>query len=141
MQLAKKNLRPHARKYNRLTDGYVEALHDFAEGEVMIAWDKDVRGLQVRVGKHRVTWSFLKEHRIHGKRGVSFKRLGFFPAMDTKAARRAALIEAGRVASGRITPGRKAATKFEAALDDYITHARQRAEKKGKAASWARNIE
>ena len=79
MQLAKKNLRPHARKYNRLTDGYVEALHDFAEGEVMIAWDKDVRGLQVRVGKHRVTWSFLKEHRIHGRRGVTFKRLGFFP--------------------------------------------------------------
>ena len=61
--------------------------------------------------------------------------------MDTKAARQAALIEAGRVASGRITPGRKAATKFEAALDDYIAHARQRAEKKGKAASWARNIE
>jgi integrase len=119
----------------------VDALQEFAEGEVKIAWDRDVRGLQVRVGKHRVTWSFLKEHRIHGKRGVSFKRLGFFPAMDAKAARQAALIEAGRVASGRITPGRKTAIKFHAALDDYIAHARQRAEKKGKAASWARNIE
>ena len=141
MQLANRNLRPHARRYHRLTDGYVEALHEFAEGEVKIAWDRDVRGLQVRVGRRRVTWLFLKEHRIHGKRGVSFKRLGFFPAMDTKAARQAALIEAGGVASGRITPGRKTALKFEAALDDYITHARQRAEKKGKAASWARNIE
>lgn len=125
MQLAKKNLRPHAWKYHKLNDGYVEALQESAEGEVKI-------GLRVRVGKRRVTWSFLKEHRIHGKRGVSFKRLGFFPAMDTKAARQAALIEAGRVASGRITPGRKAAIKFEAALSDYIAHARQRAEKKAK---------
>jgi integrase len=72
---------------------------------------------------------------------VTFKRLGFFPTMDVKKARQAALIEAGRVASGRITPGRKLATKFEAALDDYITRARERAEVKGKAASWARNIE
>jgi hypothetical protein len=116
--MANKNLHPQARRYHKITDGYVEALHEFAEGEVKVAWDRDVRGLRVRVGMHRITWSFLKEHRIHGKRGVSFKRLGFFPAMDTKAARQAALIEAGRIASGRITPGRKAAMKFEAALDD-----------------------
>ena len=141
MQLANKKLRPHARKYHKLTDGHVEAIGEFAEGEVKIAWDLEVKGLQVRVGKHRVTWSFLKEHRVHGKRGVSFKRLGFFPAMDTKAARQAALVEAGRIASGRITPGRKSATKFGAALDDYIAYARKRAELKGKEASWARNIE
>ena len=71
---------------------------------------------------------------------MTFKRLCFFPAMDVKRARQAALIEAGRVASGRITPGRKLATKFEAALDDYIARARERAEAKGKAATWARNI-
>ena len=141
MQLANKISRPHARKYHKLTDGHVEALSEFAEGEIKVFWDSEVKGLQVRVGKHRVTWSFLKEHRIHGRRGVTFKRLGFFPAMDVKQARQAALIEAGRVASGRITPGRKLATKFEAALDDYIARARERAEVKGKAASWARNIE
>jgi integrase len=141
VQLANKISRPHARKYHKLTDGHVEALSEFAEGEIKVFWDSEVKGLQVRVGKHRVTWSFLKEHRIHGRRGVTFKRLGFFPAMDVKQARQAALIEAGRVASGRITPGRKLATKFEAALDDYIARARKRAEVKGKAASWARNIE
>ena len=79
MQLANKNSRPHARKYHKLTDGHVEALGEFAEGEIKVFWDLEVKGLQVRVGKHRVTWSFLKEHRIHGRRGVTFKRLGFFP--------------------------------------------------------------
>jgi hypothetical protein len=141
VQLANKISRPHARKYHKLTDGHVEALSEFAEGEIKVFWDSEVKGLQVRVGKHRVTWSFLKEHRVHGRRGVTFKRLGFFPAMDVKKARQAALVEAGRVASGRITPGRKLATKFQAALDDYIARARERAEAKGKAASWARNIE
>jgi hypothetical protein len=36
--------------------------------------------------------------------------------MDVKAARRAALVIAGRNASGRIAPGKRSALKFGAAL-------------------------
>jgi integrase len=114
----------------------LEALTDFAEGEVLVRWDSQVPGLQVRVGKHRVTWAFLKEHSTHGKRGVTFKRLGFYPGTDVKAARKLALQEAGRVAAGRITPGRRAALKVDAALDAYLEHLRARP----KGATWAKNV-
>ena len=60
--------------------------------------------------------------------------------MDVKEARKAALIEAGRNAAGRITPGRRSATKFSAALDDYLEHLRSRSASKGKAALWANNV-
>ena len=118
----------------------IEAAAEFSGGESRVLYDLDVRGLRVRVSKRTITWAFFKEHRINGRRGATCKRLGFYPEMDTKAARRAALIEAGRVAAGRITPGKRAAVRFREALDDYIEHATDRAAKKGKVASWARNI-
>jgi hypothetical protein len=126
------------RVYQRITDAHVEAIADFAgEGAAKVIWDLEVRGLHVRVGRHRITWTFQREHAIRGKRGVTFQRLGYFPKMKIAGARKAALIEAGRVASGNVIAGRKSATKFEVALDDYIKRARIR----GKSGSWARNIE
>lgn len=133
MQTAKKN----PRLYRKLTDRFVEAATDFSEGDGRIIWDTVVHGLQVRFGKHRVTWSFLKEHSTHGKRGVTFKRLGFSPVMNVADARKAALIEAGRVAAGRITPGKRTALKLDTALDAYLEHLRARP----KGATWAKNVE
>jgi len=125
------------RVYKHITDRQIEAVADFADGMVKVIWDRDVRGLVVRIGKHRTTWVFQREHAIRGKRGVTFVRLGYFPEMRVVGARKAAMIEAGRVASGRVIPGRKSATKLTEALDDYARRARVR----GKSGSWARNIE
>jgi hypothetical protein len=79
----KSALAKHLRKYHRLTDGIVEAMHEFAEGEPRMLYDLDVRGLRVRVGKRTITWAFFKEHRINGRRSTTCKRLGFYPEMDT----------------------------------------------------------
>jgi integrase len=62
---------------------------------------------------------------------------GEFPAMSVQQARRVALVHAGRIASGRVTPGVRTATKFGAALDNYIQHAREH----GKSGAWPRNLE
>ena len=126
---------------SRHTAGSLTALSnaacDFGEGATTVIWDIDAPGLLVRIGKHRITWTFQRERTIRGKRGVTFKRLGYFPQMKVAAARKAALIEAGRVASGNVIAGRKSATKFGEAIDRYI----KRAKARGKSGSWARNIE
>jgi integrase len=129
------------RIYRRLTDKYVEAVSHFAEGKVSLIWDDKVPGLQVRIGRRKITFAFVQEHRIRGKRGVTYQRLGFFPSMDVKAARKAALIEAGRVAAGRITPGHRTAVKVAAAMDAYVAYLREKAAGKGKAPAWAKNVE
>ncbi len=133
------------RHYQRLTDKLVQKLSDFARvgtledfggltGELI--WDDRVRGLHARFGRHRTSWVFQKEHRRHGKRGLTYKTLGTFPAMTVTNARKAALMEAGRVAAGRITPGKRTAIKVAAALDAYVEYLRTR-----KAGSrWPDNV-
>lgn len=129
----------NARAYHKLTDSYVEMIAEFVEsGEPgRIVWDTMVRGLRVRVGPRGAAWSFRQEHRTHGKRGLTQRRLGAFPAVKVKEARKLALQEAGRVAAGRITPGRRTALKLDAALDQYLEHLRSRP----KGATWAKNVE
>lgn len=126
-----------ARNYQRITDGFVEAIRDFKEGVVKTVWDLEVRGLHVRIGRNRITWTFQREHAIRGKRGVTFRRLGYFPEMKVSGARKAAMIEAGHVAGGNVIAGRRSAVKFGGALDDYI----RRTKVRGKSESWSRNIE
>jgi|SRR5579864_1224137 len=139
-----KGERPRKRVYERLTDGYIETVFDHAEGEPRgIVWDSEVRGLQVRIGKRRVTFQFLQEHSRSrpGKkplRTVSFERIGFWPAMNVADARKAALVIAGRIAAGHIKPGKKAAMTLDVAMAEYIEHLKAQAAKRGKPATWAR---
>jgi integrase len=132
------------RRYERLTDRDIEILRHFDDdpitGEPLparVVWDRVVPGLHARIGRNRTTFVFQKEHQTHGKRGVTFRRLGFFPAMRVADARKLALIEAAKVAAGRIEPGKKSALKVDAALDSYIEHLKGRP----KGQTWARNVE
>ena len=127
------------RRYAKLNDATVEAMVDFHEGPAQVTFDTQVRGLQVRIGKKRVTWTYLQEHQTRGKRSTTCKRLGHFPAMGVVAARKAALQEAGKVAAGRLVPGRRSAMTLKEALDDYVEHLREQSKRKGKEALWARN--
>ena len=126
-----------SRIHHLLTDTYVSAVQDFAEGAVHTVWDSRVPGLQVRVGKRRTTWVYFQQRRVHGKRETTYKRLGFWPATDVKEARKQALIVAGRVAAtSRPSPGRQEAIKFKTAIADYIAES----EKSPKGAAWVRNV-
>lgn len=124
------------RQYVVLTDRLIEAVHDFAEGEPHIRYDRRVAGLRVHFGKRKVSFSFFRQHRIHGKRSTTAITLGEWPMMTVADARKAALVEAGRIAAGRVRPGKRSAIKVKAAIDDYIEHLKTR-----KAGSqWARNV-
>lgn len=126
---------------HKLSDPYVEALSDFRDDMTRVVWDQEIKQLRVTAGKFKTTFAYFQQHRRHKRRSTTCKVLGHFPAMTVADARKAAQIEAGRVAAGRITPGKRSAAKFGPALDHYIEHIRDRAEGKGKAASWARNVE
>jgi integrase len=127
------------RIYRALSDGHVSALRDF--DLLSIVWDRKVPGLRVRVGQHRATWSYFREHRIHGRRSTTCKTLGHFPEMSTAAARQAALVEAGKVAAGRVEPGKRAALRLGPALNEYMKHLHGKATRKGKPARHAANVE
>jgi uncharacterized protein (DUF2252 family) len=136
------------RKYHKLTDRLIDAWTDFdfadkPDAKARVVWDANVRGLQIRVGKKRVTWSFLKEHRRGDKRSTTFRRLGFWPSMSVNEARKSALREAGRIAAGRISPGKRDAIKFEAAIADYINilkgRQRERESRRHGPSSFARS--
>src|SRR5258708_4680182 len=104
---------------HKLDDRYIQALREFDTpwGEdapkVAVVWDTRVDGLRIRVGTHRASWTFYREFRDHGKRGTVSKVLGHWPAMNVAQARAAALVVAGRIASGRREPGKRAAVRFE----------------------------
>lgn len=124
------------RSYTVLTDRLIEAIHDFAEGEPHTRYDRRVAGLRVHFGKRKVSFSFFRQHRRHGKRSTTSVTLGEWPAMNVKAARDAALIHAGRIAAGRVTPGKRQAVKFKDSFADYLEHLKSKAERKGKEATW-----
>jgi integrase len=122
-----------------LSDAHIDALQDFDVRGLI--WDTKVAGLRLRVGAHRLSWSFFQQHRLHGKRSTTCKALGHWPAMNVSEARKAALIIAGRVASRRIEPGRRSAVRLDAALDEYMKHLRAKAARKGKPPRHALNVE
>jgi integrase len=127
------------KKTFKLTDGWARAAQEFETRGVF--HDAELKGFRVRVGVHRMTFFFFQEHRVHGVRSTTCKRLGFWPSMTTDDARRAALEIAGSNASGRIEPGRRAAVKFESAMVEYLAHLRAQSARKGKLARWARAVE
>lgn len=122
------NIVAHAREADRLSDKKLTG--------TWIFWDSKVAGLRVAFGRHRITFSYFKQHRLHGNRSTTAVTLGHYPEMSVADARKAALVEAGRIAAGRIRPGRRSAIKVKAAIDDYIDHLKTR--KAGS--SWPKNV-
>jgi integrase len=128
------------KKLLKLTDTLLETWRDF--GMQGVVADTEVKGLRVRVGVHRTSFTFFQEHWAKGERRPStFVTLGHFPDMSVADARKAALVIAGRNASGRIVPGRRSAAKVGPAVAGYIEYVKARAAKKGKAPIWAKNVE
>lgn len=109
------------------------AIADFADPGALF-WDTGVHGLRLRVGKYRATWSYFKEHSIHGKRSATCKTLGHYPSMGIDAARAAALVVAGQIADKRIEPGKRAALRLRVAMDSYIAYLRKEVERKNEIA-------
>ncbi len=130
-------------KYSKLTDRRVELLVDFSGSDSnplpAVFYDNMVPGLRIRVGKHKRTWFYFAQYQRKGKRGTRFVRLGFWPGMNVADARKAALQEAARVASGRPQPGRRDAITLEAACADYIASLEARGKRPRVVASLIRN--
>jgi hypothetical protein len=62
---------------HKLSNGYVEALREFGEGEPLIRWDTDVRQLRAIVGPRKTLFSFFQQHRRYGGRlGTTAVTLG-----------------------------------------------------------------
>ena len=127
------------KKPQKFTDASVQALREFEFKGLFL--DSVVRGLRLRLGVHRCSWQFFREHRVHGKRGSTCKLLGHFPEMNVETARNEALQVAARIASGRREPGRKDATKFADAFERYVEHLKRQSADRSKPALWARNVE
>jgi len=125
-------------KARKLSDQHIEAMREFdARGTFP---DSVVPGLRIRVGVHRSTWLFFQRRRIKGDRSTTFRKLGTWPLMGVEAARKEALIVAGKVAGGNIEPSRRNATKFEAAFAGYLEHLKAQAAKRGKPPRWHDNV-
>jgi hypothetical protein len=151
-------LKPAKRITHELTDAYVEAVRDFAEGQTSWLFDTKQPGLRCRIGKNRASWVFYHDNRRHGrgrkgnsKGRVTSKVLGQFPVMRTDDARRAAAVEAGKLASGTALPGKRNAQKFHTAWAAYLDRlkskvatANKQRQREGiapKPARWAANAE
>ncbi len=130
-----------------IKDGWIDAARDFSDdvATAIVAQDfggsASVPGLKIRIGRHRVTWTYCKDDRRRGQRNITSVTLGHYPEMNTAAARAAALVEAGKVAAGAGDSGKRKATKFEAAFADYLDHLSRLAVKRGKPARWRKNVE
>jgi integrase len=64
------------RRYMDFEESRIDGFIDFAEGQTTMLWDKHVRGLRLRIGKHKCTWQFYADTRDHGTRGHRFETLG-----------------------------------------------------------------
>ena len=131
---------PVIAKTEKLTEGRVRMLNLWGADQAYIIADAGMAGLHLRIGLKRKTWHFYNERRLRGERIVTSQRLGHLPDMNLAAARKAAKVIAGRIAADRIEPGKRKAVKFEAALDEYISHLEAQATRRGKPARWAKNV-
>ena len=145
------------RDIRKITDRHVEGVRNLLARSVrppassifrprkklpaVVMWDSKVPGLFVRIGHHKVTWTFQKEYRTRGKRGTTFRRLGFYPAMGILAARKAALMYAGQIASGKPMPGLRDAVTLDQALVEYDRHLHEQSKRRGKPATWAKVVQ
>jgi integrase len=131
---------PLVKERRALTDDFLEKMLAFPRYTTFLFLDTETHGLQCRLGRHRATWLFYHDDRRHQRRKITSKRLGFFPAVRTEAARDAARIERGRIAAGDLSPGKREAIKVEVSLAEYVDHLERRSAAKGKPATWAKNV-
>ena len=149
------------KKLHDLSDPYIEAAIDFQEGSPLLLCDKQVKGLQLRIGKHKHAWQFYHEKNDHGRRLYTCKPLGFYDRgkfgtivaghkdahplivrepwhVNVAAARDKARVHAGKVIEGTAPPGKRAGVKFETALSDYIEYLKGKAPqaKRFKGGKW-----
>ena len=112
------------RSYEVLTEPFVAGMLDFPSLFVgTTIWDRRVPGLTIHVSRRRMRWEFFRQYRRHGgKLQTRSVTLGYWPEVPLKEARNRAMVEAGKIAGGKITPGRKASVKFEEAFSDYLEH-------------------
>src|ERR1700761_9315062 len=132
------------RRHEKLSDAGLSSRHDFRTKfkTPPVLWDTEQPGLLVRFGKRRTTFVFRQEHRNKGKRSTTYKRLGFYPEIALKEARRLAKIEAGEVARGNITPSQREATTVAKAMVSYIANLKEKVGQGEKsAATWVRQVE
>ena len=51
---------------HKLSNGYLEALRDFGEGETIVRWDTDVRQLRVIVGPRKTSFCRFQRQGRYG---------------------------------------------------------------------------
>jgi integrase len=125
-----------SRQYQQLEEGTIAAFWEARRWQddikPLLFWDMQIPGLRLRMGKLRFTWDYTREHSINGKRSKTCVRLGHWPEMLLADARKAAQVQAGKIAAGRPTPGKKEALKFHAGWNDYLAHLQRKADRKDK---------
>ena len=131
---------PTIAKTEKLTEARVRALGMWETDVAYIIADIGVVGLHLRKGLKRCSWHFYNERRLNGERIVTSERLGHLPEMNLRQARKAAKVIAGRIASGRVTQGKRKAAKFADAMVEYIHHLERQSERRGKPARWAGKV-
>jgi len=164
-----------------LHDSFVDALIDFQEGKPLLLRDSQVKGLQLRLGRHRHQWQFYSERSDHGIRKYTCAPLGYFdrggfltfigggrgsaPAqpegrndppyvysgphptlrrspdhVGVEAARDKARVWQADAIKGTLPPSKREGVKFADAFAEYLDYLERKADGKGKAARWAKNV-
>jgi hypothetical protein len=103
--------------------------------------DSTVRGLRIFIGPSRTVWRFRRRGEGGRARTITFRTLGEWPAVKCDRARELAEIEIGKVHSGEAPPNKRNSVKFETAFAAYVEYLKAKAERKGKPARWAYNVE
>lgn len=153
----------------QLTDSYIDTVYDQRRSAAtlpdgtetknklpVLLRDKRVKGLQLRIGKHRLAWQYYNERSDHGSRkgNITCKALGRFDPglhagqtihreawhVSTEAAREAAMVIAGKVLEGTAPAFKRAGVRFAEAFEDYCLYLEEKAAENGKPARWARNV-
>src|SRR5258708_34484224 len=102
--MSAKNAKP--RKTSKLSDEAIKAQREFETYGTF--YDRDVRGLRLRVGVHRSTWEYYRQYRKGGSKVKTLRHvLGHFPEMNTITARKEAEKIAGKSADDVARPGKR----------------------------------
>jgi integrase len=152
--------KPFPKKFTaRLSDSGIDARwdqnRDKPERFPFIVRDTEVKGFQIRVGRRKLTWQFEHERSDHGKRIYTCKTLGYYdpnahvgrifdPApwhVDCEAARKAAIVIAGKLIEGTAPAAKRAGVKFAEAFAAYVAYLEHKAGEHGKPARWAYNVQ
>lgn len=110
----------------KLTEDAVPAIALPADKSNVLVWDTEMPGLALRIGKQRRSWVYVYRPAGAGS-SVNPQKLGLgaWPGVTVKAARKAAQIEAGRIATGadpaaaRREAKRKEEASVTSVLDSY----------------------